>query len=150
MSNIGIQNVINQGLNLMQHSLTEEQYQIWLEYSKSMLALASKNQHIMINYMQVILSASNPILTPYQRISMCLRYLISIQSILWGKTYKSSQTLCLVKKFGYFCIRVVWQSRMQKIGAISKSPNRYQQLSTIAFSVCVSIRYGIIDYPVQR
>ncbi len=82
MSNIGIQNVINQGLNLMQLSLTEEQYQIWLEYSKSMLALASKNQHIMMNYMQVILSASNPILTPYQRISMCLRYLIGIQSIL--------------------------------------------------------------------
>ena len=126
MSNIGIQNVINQGLNLMQHSLTEEQYQIWLEYSKSMLALASKNQHIMINYMQVILSASNPILTPYQRISMCLRYLISIQSILWGKTYKSSQTLCSIKEFGYFCIRVVWQSIMQKIGAILKSPNRYQ------------------------
>ena len=35
---------------------------------------------------------------------------------------------------------------MQKIGAISKSPNRYQQLSTIAFAICVSVRYGIIDY----
>ncbi len=39
---------------------------------------------------------------------------------------------------------------MQKIGAISKSPNRYQQLSIIAFAICVSIRYGIIDYRVQR
>ena len=39
---------------------------------------------------------------------------------------------------------------MQKIGAISKSPNRYQQLSIIAFAICVSIRYGIIDYPLQR
>ena len=39
---------------------------------------------------------------------------------------------------------------MQKIGAISKSPNRYQQLSIIAFAICVSVRYGIIDYPVQR
>ena len=42
------------------------------------------------------------------------------------------------------------QSIMQKIGAISKLPNRYQQLSTIAFAICVSIRYGIIDYPWQR
>ena len=39
---------------------------------------------------------------------------------------------------------------MQKIGAIPKSPNRYQQLSIIAFAICVSIRYGIIDYPLQR
>ncbi len=39
---------------------------------------------------------------------------------------------------------------MQKIGAISMSPNRYQQLSTIAFAICVSIRYGIIDYLLQR
>ncbi len=38
---------------------------------------------------------------------------------------------------------------MQRIGAILKSPNRYQQLSTIAFAICVSIRYGIIDYPRQ-
>lgn len=35
---------------------------------------------------------------------------------------------------------------MQKIGAISKSPKRYQQLSTIAFAICVSVRCGIIDY----
>ncbi|NPD55445.1 hypothetical protein [Prevotella sp. PTAC] len=39
---------------------------------------------------------------------------------------------------------------MQKIGAISKSPNRYQQLSIIAFAICVSIIYGIIDYSPQR
>jgi hypothetical protein len=39
---------------------------------------------------------------------------------------------------------------MQKIGATPKSPNRYQQLSIIAFAICVSIRYGIFDYPAQR
>ena len=39
---------------------------------------------------------------------------------------------------------------MQKIGVISKLPNRYQQLSIIAFAICVSIRYGIIDYRRQR
>ncbi len=82
MSNIGVQKVIDQGLELIQVNLTEEQYKIWLEYSKSMLALASKNPNIMMHYMQVILSASNPSLKPYQRISMCLRYLIGIQSIL--------------------------------------------------------------------
>ena len=39
---------------------------------------------------------------------------------------------------------------MQKIGANSKFPNRYQQLSIIAFAICVSIRYGIIDYPFAK
>ena len=34
--------------------------------------------------------------------------------------------------------------------AIFKSPNRYQRLSIIAFAICASIRYGIIDYPMQR
>ena len=38
---------------------------------------------------------------------------------------------------------------MQKIGAIPKSPNRYQRHSIISFAICVSIRYGIIDYPLQ-
>jgi len=38
---------------------------------------------------------------------------------------------------------------MQKISATPLSPNRYQQLSTIVFAICVSIRYGIIDYPLQ-
>ncbi len=31
-----------------------------------------------------------------------------------------------------------------------KVPNRYQQLSIIAFAICVSIRYGTIDYRRQR
>jgi hypothetical protein len=82
MSNIGIKKVIEVGLELMQSSLTEQQYNIWLEYSKSMLELVSKNKYIMMNYMKVILKASDPNLEPYQRIGMCLRYLISIQSIL--------------------------------------------------------------------
>ena len=82
MSNVAIQKVINQGLILMQHSLTDAQYQIWLEYSKSVLAMVTKNQVVIVNYMRVILSASNPQLQPHQRISMCLRYLISIQAIL--------------------------------------------------------------------
>jgi hypothetical protein len=39
---------------------------------------------------------------------------------------------------------------MPEIGAISKLPNHYQQHSIIAFAICVSIRYGIIDYLEQR
>jgi hypothetical protein len=48
------------------------------------------------------------------------------------------------------CMQRIMQSIMQRIGAIPKSPNRYQQLSIIAFAICVSVRYGIIDYPTQR
>ena len=76
-----------------------------------------------------------------------LRLFITIKG---DYNWKSSPILCSIKEFGYFCIRVVWQSIMQKISAVPKSPNRYQQLSIIAFAICVSIRYGIIDYPLQR
>lgn len=82
MNNFAIHSVINQGLQLMQTSLNDLQYQAWLEYSKATLSSVSNNPSIMINYMRVVLSASAPGLQPYQRLSMCLKYLIDIQTIL--------------------------------------------------------------------
>lgn len=74
---------IRQGINLMRNpNLSEQQFNIWLEYSKNLLGLASKNNALMINYHTVIYAATNRNLMPYQKLSMCLQYLISIQYTL--------------------------------------------------------------------
>lgn len=78
-----IQQAIETGLKFMQNDqVTEETYQIWLEYSKSILNIATKNPSIYSNYLSVILAASDPNLQPHQRLSMRLQYLINILPII--------------------------------------------------------------------
>lgn len=75
--------VIRQGLELMRHSsLNEAQFRLWLDYSRNTLSLISNNPLLIANYMNVVVAASRPNLKPYQRMSMCLRYLIGIQSVV--------------------------------------------------------------------
>lgn len=78
-----LDNVISQGLELMRYAgLNEAQFKLWLDYSRNTLSLISNNPLIIANYMNVVVAASRPNLRPYQRMSMCLRYLIGIQSIV--------------------------------------------------------------------
>ena len=81
-NSVALPGVINRGLELMSLDVTEEQYNAWINYSRSVLSLVSNNPSLMANYWSVILSASNPNLHIYQRISICLRYLIGIQHIV--------------------------------------------------------------------
>lgn len=82
-NNKPIQQVIDQGLKLLQNNqVTDSTYQIWVEYSKSMLNIATKNPTIYSNYLSVIFAASNSSIQPSQRLSMCLQYLIKIQPII--------------------------------------------------------------------
>ena len=82
-NNVALQGVINKGLELMSSaSVTEVQYDNWLNYSRTILSMISRNPSIMANYLSVILTANNPNLRIYQRISICLRYLIGIQHLI--------------------------------------------------------------------
>ena len=76
--------VIRQGLDLMRrgNSLQENQFRYWLDYSRNTLSMISSNPFLMTNYMNVIVAALWPGLETYQRLSMCLRYLIGIQSVV--------------------------------------------------------------------
>ena len=59
-NNIPIQQVIDQGLKIMQNGqVTDAMYQVWVEYSKSILNMTTKNPSIYSNYLSVILAASN-------------------------------------------------------------------------------------------
>ena len=81
-NSVALQGVINRGLELMSLDITEGQYNAWINYSRSVLSLVSNNPSLMANYLSVILSASNPNLLYYQKISICLRYLIGIQHLV--------------------------------------------------------------------
>lgn len=83
-NNIAIQNVIEKGLDLMSQgaNLREQTYNIWLEYSQNILNIVTKDTTFITNYYNVIMATYSPNLQPYQRLSMCLRYLIGIQSFI--------------------------------------------------------------------
>lgn len=82
MNNI-LEGAIREGIALMSNpNLSEQQYNIWLEYSKNLLSLATKNSALMTNYYSVIIAANTGQLQPYQKLSMCLNYLIGIQSAI--------------------------------------------------------------------
>jgi len=79
MNNI-LDGAIYEGISLMSNpNLSEQQFNIWLEYSKNLLNLATKNSTLMTNYYSVIIAANTGHLQPHQKLSMCLNYLIGIQ-----------------------------------------------------------------------
>lgn len=78
-----IQSLIDQGLMILRAgNVTETQFQSWLTASQSALIMSSQNMTASINYHSVILSTMNKNLQPYQKLSMCLRYLISVQNLI--------------------------------------------------------------------
>lgn len=80
MNNI-LEGAINHGISLMRNPhLSEQQFNIWLEYSKNLLTLATQNYALISNYNTVIATANIGHHLPSQKLSMCLQYLIRIQS----------------------------------------------------------------------
>ncbi len=81
-----IKDVIDDGLQKMGDStLSLEVCNAWIEYSKKVLELTTKdyNPSILLNYLRVInniLYTSS--ITPQNKLSMCLEYLIGILKLL--------------------------------------------------------------------
>lgn len=79
-----IKDLIDDGLKLMKDSnLSEAKYNIWLRYSQQVLEISTKdyNAEILLNYLRVIMSI-NPQFQPYQKIGICLDYLIGVLRII--------------------------------------------------------------------
>jgi hypothetical protein len=82
-NNAPIQQVIDQWLKIMQNGqVTDAMYQVWVEYSKSILNMITQNPLIYSKLFIRYIGSFNPDMRPYQRLSMCLQYLIKIQSII--------------------------------------------------------------------
>ena len=79
-----IKDLIDDGLKQMKDpNLSEAMYNIWLRYSQQVLEISTKdyNAEILLNYLRVIMSI-NPQLQPYQKIGICLDYLIGVLRII--------------------------------------------------------------------
>lgn len=79
-----IRDLVEDGLKQMKDpNLSEDMYNIWLKYSQQVLEISTKdyNAEILLNYLRVIMSI-NPQLQSYQKIGVCLDYLIGVLRII--------------------------------------------------------------------
>jgi hypothetical protein len=77
--------VIEQGLTMMNNnSFGEQQFQTWLEFSKEMVQLVTKDTSLNLyaNYMSIILTMYNTNLSPQQKTLYCVKYLLEIMKSL--------------------------------------------------------------------
>lgn len=77
-----LKTVIDRGMQLMQNDVSEDMFQIWLKYSQSVIEQIANGTTFHIGYLQVILSTMVSTILPYQKLSMCLKYLISILPLI--------------------------------------------------------------------
>ncbi len=78
-----IKTVIDKGIELMGHPrLDEDLFDIWLKYSQEILKLSSDNPVFISNYLQVILTAKSSDIETSQRLSMCIKYLIGVMTLV--------------------------------------------------------------------
>ena len=83
-----LSSIVDEGMPLVIDDLTETLLSTWLEYSKEMLKIATKdaNTTIYINYLQLLLTLHSANLTPYQKLYYCLQYLLEIQKVCIAQT----------------------------------------------------------------
>lgn len=79
-----IKDLIDEGLKQMRNpNLNEDSYRIWVNYSQKILEIYTQdyNPTIILNYLRVISSISQTLPT-FQKIGLCLDYLIGVLRIL--------------------------------------------------------------------
>ena len=79
-----IRELIDDGLVQMRNpELSNEFTLIWIDYSRQILEITTKdyNPDIVLNYIRVIMSIQ-PYMMPYQKIGICLDYLIGVLRII--------------------------------------------------------------------
>jgi len=79
-----LDNVVRQGLSLMNNSLTESRYQLWEDFSKEMIQSATNGTgyNLYANYLSLLLTVRTANLTPYQKLNHCLKYLLEVMKAL--------------------------------------------------------------------
>ena len=78
---LGTAQSVTRGL-VKKNDVSEDMFQIWLKYSQSILEQIASPSTFYISYLQVILSTMDSTILPYQKLSMCLKYLISILPLI--------------------------------------------------------------------
>jgi len=72
--------IIDQGTNMMKMDTSNEQFNIWVSYAKNMLDIAVKNDQLRIKtrFVDIVVSAYNTNLQPYQKIHFCVQFLLGV------------------------------------------------------------------------
>ena len=79
-----INDLISEGLKQMGNpEFNEDMFKIWVTYSTQVLEISTKdyNAAILLNYLRILMSIDSK-LRPYQKIGVCLDYLIGILRII--------------------------------------------------------------------
>ena len=79
-----LNDLVSEGLKQMSNpALDDNMFKIWLDYSKQVLEISTKdyNAAILLNYLRLIMSIDSQ-LTPTQKIGVCLDYLIGVLRII--------------------------------------------------------------------
>ena len=79
-----INDLVSEGLKQMSNpALDDDMFKIWLDYSKQVLEISTKdyNAAILLNYLRLIMSIDSQ-LPPIQKIGICLDYLIGVLRII--------------------------------------------------------------------
>ena len=79
-----INDLVSEGLKQMSNpALDDNMFKIWLDYSKQVLEISTKdyNAAILLNYLRLIMSIDSQ-LTPTQKVGVCLDYLIGVLRII--------------------------------------------------------------------
>lgn len=83
MMNNGIYRVINEGTSLMGNKyLNEAMFRTWLEYSLKMLDLVCENTFFKYQYSSFALQVMNSQISPFDKLSKCVEYLIKLASMI--------------------------------------------------------------------
>lgn len=82
--NNGINRVIQEGTSLMGNQyLNEAMVRTWLEYSLKMLDLVCGNTFIKYQYSLFAFQVLNSPITPIEKLSKCIEYLIKVASMIY-------------------------------------------------------------------
>jgi len=78
--------IIEQGLSMMNRNnpLEERQFQMWIEFSREMIQLATKDTSLNLyaNYMSIILTMYNTKLSAEEKLLYCIKYLLEVMKSL--------------------------------------------------------------------
>lgn len=78
-----LSSIVEKGMPLMTNDLTETTFMAWLEFSKELLQIATKDTvaTTYINYLQLIITLHSSRLTPYQKLYYCLQFLLEVMKV---------------------------------------------------------------------
>jgi hypothetical protein len=71
---------IEKGLSMLNGFIDERQYQIWVDYSKEIIQITTRNTNLNLyaNYLSIILTLYNANMSPNDKLMYCVKWLVDV------------------------------------------------------------------------